>query len=412
MVMRGKRSTREAFICFAAALAVWSYAVTAQAQDTGKLEFRRGMGVSHVMAWAPLEPAPSKSFVFPPFSYPDGAFENELRALRRTGFDFVRFAVDPGPFLQWQGSRRDSLDRMLIGKVRKILACDLSIIVDFHPSDMHPDYLGTKIAAGPDAPLFKEYLRLLTRTAAALDALHSRRVALEIMNEPSPSGAVWRPMLDAAYSTIRKEAPNLLLVLDGGEEGNLQGTVQLDGFGGDPNILFSFHYYRPWQFTHQGLAGHAAQYLTDVPYPAHARPIEQSIEETTATIALANVAPVRKLHAKAAAHETLESYRASYFGRATIKDDFDIMARWAREHAVPMSRIILGEFGAMNNEQRGLATRQAERLRWFSDVREEAEAHGFAWAAWVHSGSVGFSLVKQPEGPELDPAVVSALGLE
>ena len=77
-----------------------------------------------------------------------------------------------------------------------------------------------------------------------------------------------------------------------------------------------------------------------------------------------------------------------------------------------MQRVFLGEFGAMNNEQRGLVTRQGERVHWFSDVREETEAHGFAWAAWVYSGSVGFSLVKDPKSAELDPEITTARGLE
>src|SRR6202011_3996233 len=298
-----------------APVSVFSHVQTAAAQDAVASGFRRGMGMSHVMAWASLEAAPSKGFVFPPFSYPDATFAGELRELRRVGFDFVRFAVDPGPFLQWRDSRRDDLDRMLIGKVRQILASDLSVIVDFHPSDMHLDYLGEKIAAGADAPLFRDYLRLLARAAAALDALQSPRVALEIMNEPPPPARVWRPMLEAAYAAIRKAAPKLLLVLDGGEEGNFEGTTTLDGFRDDPNILFSFHYYRPWQFTHQGLAGMAAQYLTDVPYPARARPIEKSLEATAATIALANLVPSQKLEAKGKAREALESYRASSFDR-------------------------------------------------------------------------------------------------
>jgi hypothetical protein len=88
------------------------------------------------------------------------------------------------------------------------------------------------------------------------------------------------------------------------------------------------------------------------------------------------------------------------------------MARWARNHSVPAHRIILGEFGAMNNAQRGLATRQSERLRWISDVREEAEARSFAWAAWVHSGSIGFSLVECHGSTELDPGTLRALGFE
>lgn len=393
-------------------LAALLFLQTAQAQDVVGSRFRRGIGISHVMAWAPLEPAPSRNFVFPPFSYPEAAFERELKALRRTGFDFVRFAVDPGPFLQWQDSRRDDLDRMLIERVRVILASDLSVIVDFHPSDMHPDYLAGKIAAGADAPLFKDYLRLLARSAALLHDLPSSRVALEIMNEPPPHADAWRPMRDAAYSAVRKVAPALLLVLDGGEEGNLEGTTSLKGYRDDPNILFSFHYYRPWQFTHQGLAGMAAQFLADVPYPAKARPMQESIEATAATIAASALAAPQKLKESATARSALDSYRASAFDRPAIAADFDKMAGWARDHSVPAHRVILGEFGAMNNAQRGIATRQAERLRWLSDVREEAEAHGFAWAAWVHSGSIGFSLVTHDGSAELDPGIVRALGFE
>jgi hypothetical protein len=411
--MTSKRSGRRKFLLGVGVLVAASFwAVAVQAQDVGKGGFRRGMGISHIMAWAPLEPAPSKSFVFPPFSYSEAAFVRELSALRRTGFDFVRFAVDPGPFLQGQDSRRDYLDRMLMDQIRRILASDLSVIVDFHPSDMHPDYLGEKIAAGPDTPMFEAYLRLLARAAALLDGLRSPRVALEIMNEPPPRANVWRPMLERAYSTIRKTAPKLLLVLDGGEQGNLEGTTTLDGFSDDPNILFLFHYYQPWQFTHQGLAGMAAQYLTEVPYPARARPMRESIEATAATIAATNLTASQKLQANVTARNDLESYRASAFDRSTIAKDFDKMAGWARDHLVPAHRVILGEFGAMNNEQRGRATRQSERLRWFFDVREEAEARSFAWAAWVHSGSIGFSLVERDGSAELDPAILRSLGFE
>jgi endoglucanase len=396
----------------AALLAVWLGVPAAQAQDIGQDGFRRGIGVSHVMAWAPIEPAPSKSFVFPPFAYSEAAFTRELKVLHRAGLDFVRFAIDPGPFLYWHDSRRDYLERMLLSQVRLILSCDLSVIVDFHPSDIHPDYLSEKIAAGPETPLFRGYLRLLARTSALLKGLPSSRVALEIMNEPPPRAQVWRPMLDAAYSAIRKEAPKLLLVIDGGEGGNLEGTTTLDGFEDDPNILFSFHYYRPWQFTHQGLVGMAAQYLTDVPYPALGRPMQRSIEATNATIAGAKLSAAPMLQAQATARHDLESYRASAFDRSTIANDFDKMARWAREHSVPALRVMLGEFGAMDNAQRGVATREAERLRWLADVREEAEARGFAWAVWVHSGSIGFSLVTNSGRTELDPGVVRALGLK
>jgi endoglucanase len=411
------RSATALFLLAGVLLTSWllvhaAKAQDAKAQDTTTSPFHRGIGISHIMEWAPVETAFPTRFVYPPFPYPVARFTKELNELHRVGFDFVRFAVDPGPFLQWHGSRRDYLDRMLIARVRQIQSGGLSVIVDFHPSDMNPDYLATQIAAGAETPLFKEYVLLLARTAAALAALNSSQVALEIMNEPPQRAAVWQPMLNAAYAAVRQSAPNLWLVPDGGEQGNLEGTTKLDAFVSDPNVLFSFHYYRPWQFTHQGMAGMAAQYLTDVPYPARARPIEESIEATAATVAGANLAPSEKRQTEVATQHALDSYAASSFGRAAIKHDFDMVASWASEHSVPMRRVILGEFGAMDNEQRGMATHQAERLHWISDVREEAEAHGFVWAVWVYSGSIGFSLVKRPGSPELDPEITKALGLE
>jgi len=406
------RAARNILFSLLAALVMACFVDDAGRAESNQAAFRRGIGISHIMAWAPLEPAPSRNFAFPTFSYPDDAFAHELKALRRTGFDFVRFAVDPGPFLQWQDRRSDDLMQKLIRYVRLILSCDLSVIVDFHPSDMHPDYLGARIAGGADAPLFKAYLDVVTRTATALNDLNSSRIALEIMNEPPMRAQLWRPMRDAAYSAVRKAAPKLPLVMDGGEEGNLEGTIALGTYRDDPNILFSFHYYRPWQFTHQGMGGMAAEYLTDVPYPANARSMQESIAATVATVAAAKLAPPQRSEAQSKARRDLESYRASGFDRRDITADFDKVARWGRDHSIPAHRIIVGEFGAMNNAQRGLATRQSERVRWLSDVREEAEAHGFAWATWVHSGSVGFSLVERAGSAELDPSVLRALGFE
>jgi hypothetical protein len=76
-----------------------------------------------------------------------------------------------------------------------------------------------------------------------------------------------------------------------------------------------------------------------------------------------------------------------------------------------MDRVFLGEFGAIRQAGRLGGLRNAERARWLHDVRAEAEAHGFIWAAWVYRGSGGFSLVGDEEGIELDPAVIEALGL-
>src|SRR5208283_5201867 len=192
-------------------------ATRADSADIGT-SFRRGIGISHAMAWAQFD-RQTRNFAFPPFPNSGNALTaTELQTLRRTGFDFVRLAVDPGPFLQFQGRRRDALDDMLMDCVRRILAAQLSVVVDFHPSDLHPDYTARALTAGLDSPLYQAYLRMLERTAALLDRLHSRKVALEPMNEPPMPANVWQPMLEAAHAAARHGSTNLVLVLEGGQE--------------------------------------------------------------------------------------------------------------------------------------------------------------------------------------------------
>jgi hypothetical protein len=232
------------------------------------------------------------------------------------------------------------------------------------------------------------------------------------MNEPPVSPVRWQPMLEAAHSAIRDRAPHLLLVLDGGDEGSAEGTLALGKFAKDPAVLFSFHYYDPYQFTHQGAPWNAARYLADVPYPALARPLRESLDASAALIAISDLPSSQKSRTILDAQQRLDSYRRSSFARGTIAKSFDRIGRWAQDHRLPPDRIILGEFGARRQDGGLSGVRNDERARWFGDVREEAEAHGFIWSAWVYRGSGGFSLLRHEEGTELDPALIKALGLK
>jgi endoglucanase len=242
--------------------------------------------------------------------------------------------------------------------------------------------------------------------------LQSRDVALEIMNEPPVPPNHWQPMLEAAYKAVRDRAPHLLLVLDGGNEGSTEGmmALALGKFRKDPAALLSFHYYDPYQFTHQGAPWTAARYLADVPYPL-ARSLKDSFDASAASIAASDLPSAQKSLALVDARQRIESYRSSSFDRSTIARHFDRIAHWARNQSVPRDRIILGEFRAGRQNGRLRGARDTERARWIADVREEAEAHEFSWGVWDYRGSGGFSLVRDEDSTELDPAIIEALGL-
>jgi endoglucanase len=411
--MAAMRTSWRAKVPLLAVAAAWACLATCAWPAGAETAFSRGIGMSHVMAWAAIAPGPARQFVFPPFTDVTGTqFASELQTLRRTGFHFVRFAVDPGPFLQFQGERRDRVDRILIDRINLILASGLAVVVDFHPSDMHPDYTAQQLTAGAASPVFQSYLRLVERTARLLGGLHSDKVALELMNEPPLAQAEWQPMLEAAYAAARRGSRDLPLVLEGGHEASAPALMEMNTspFSGDRAVIYSFHYYDPYQFTHQGASWNPARYLADVPYPARVRPLDDGLRATAALIAAADLPAPKGALAYQDAQARLEDYRASGFDGRTITADFARVARWARLRGIPADHILLGEFGANQTALQLSGIRAAERAQWFHDVSQAAQNNGFGWAAWAYRGG-GFALAQSETADDIEPRIAAALGL-
>jgi endoglucanase len=220
-------------------------------------------------------------------------------------------------------------------------------------------------------------------------------------------------MLEAAYAAARSHSANLLLVLEGGDEASASAltAMRTTSFAEDPAVLFSFHYYDPYQFTHQGASWNAARYLADVPYPARTRSLDDSLTATAALIAQSDISEPQKSLAYQDAQARLEDYRASGFDADTIANEFAQIARWAHSRGIPDNRILLGEFGARETALQLVGPRAAERAQWFHDVRMAAEANGFGWAAWAYRGGGGFALAPSDASNEIEPDIAQALGL-
>jgi len=108
----------------------------------------------------------------------------------------------------------------------------------------------------------------------------------------------------------------------------------------DEHLIITFHYYLPFQFTHQG-----AEWV-DGSGPWLGTSWDVTDEQKVA-----------------------------------VTSNFDLVADWAKRHG--NIRILLGEFGAYSKAP------QDSRVRWTTFVREQAEAHGFAWAYWEFGAGFG-----------------------
>lgn len=85
---------------------------------------------------------------------------------------------------------------------------------------------------------------------------------------------------------------------------------------------------------------------------------------------------------------------------------------WAEANGIPTERLFMGEFGviAMSPDGR-MGAFDADRLRYISTLRIEAEKHGIPWAIWEYSNPFGMTVI-EPVGPAVpDLKLLDALGL-
>jgi endoglucanase len=381
------------------------------------LRLSRGINVHHVVSWPDHVGKNPVQYRWP--AYAGLRFDTApetLQTLKRLGFDFIRFGVDPGIFLANE-SRRAELMKTLVSRVRPFLSAGLNIVFDLHPTKDNPAYMPDRflIAGSPD---FAKYVTFVRDMAATVNGLPQNRVALEMLNEPPMAGAAgirtWQQMLETLHASARAAAPRLPLVMTGCDFGGLEELMKLDvsPFRGS-NVLYTFHYYDPHIFTHQGIdtPTDLAHYVRNLRWPP--RPSEQDAVKSIAAAGIDGHATLDG-HVRARIKHSLDYQTMVYFRKANgperIASDFKKLADWARSRNIDASRIFMGEFGARRPETDSPSLR-ADRIVWVQTTRKASEANGFGWSYWDLKGGGNWNLLADGTRTDFDPNMTRALGL-
>jgi endoglucanase len=361
------RALRILFFCLGAGPVLALSALHAQATP---IEVRR-LSTSRSGSLGRADEASGAGIAWPPYkNTPRPRSAAELEALHRAGFDTVRLPVDPAPFMVFQGTRREAVYEMLFDAIERIERAGLKTIVDLHPNSRHPVWGQNAVVAGLESPTFVAFSNAVGDMARQLSIFDAEDVALELINEPRP-----QPL-------------------------------------GDNNLIYTFHHYEPFTFTHQGakFIPWPDKYLDGVPWPASARPIDEPmalLDENMERVA--DLDFVSRQMAAAGARNNLKKFYASEAGPELIEERFATIAGWTQQHGIPVSRIFLGEFGVLRREPNTPGARCEDRMRWLADVRRTAEHHGFSWSYFNYDGPV--AIVVDDSKRQLDPAVPASLGL-
>lgn len=414
------RAARLATLCLALLAALPAAAVPT---------LKRGINFEVWQTWTARD-----AFLAPEFdraNFPDwmGRLDDrQLTNLKAEGFDFVRLNFDAAALL-WAGDDgAGPLIERVVAATQRLQTLGFTVIVDMHllPVDEErPDGLQDVLGTDGHAPLlWDRYLGLVTRLAGRLASLPPDRTLLEPINEPNQDWGSylaltdrWPEQLAALRSAARASAPTLTLVLTGGRSGLVDGLTRLDPtpFAGDPNIIWTFHYYEPMAVSHAGRpwVDDPGRYLTHLPYPAarlDKATGKRLLREATDRITKSVADPKRQKELKAGLAEALADYRATKAGPTTIAVDFKRVSDWAAGNDIPADRLLLGEFGIFQD-----GADPASRIALIEATRAAAEERGFAWAVYsagLTSARRGFSVIGDNKTLALEPEMKRALGLE
>ncbi len=340
--------------------------------------------------------ADAPRYVWPPFASEKYRLETEdLTRVRTLGFDFIRLTVDPGLWIAQGEERARQLEKLYARVVETILAAGLDVVFDLAPVDNHPDFTPARLTANSEG--LDGYADIVARAARLLSKYPQERVALELFNEPPLQGSAgearWAAMQWRLHACARAGAPDLALVLSAAHWGDFAALTRLDpGPYRASNVLYTFHYYAPHLFTHQGSKTGPTSYVSGLSWPltrAAAELAQADAEQAAAGDTALDVDTRAQMREQVA--QTFAGEGARAHDETVVARDFDAVQAWAQTHGVAPQRVLMGEFGCV------LASRGrpigATRLAWLGCVRRAAEARGFGWAYWAFKGYGGMELV-------------------
>lgn len=320
----------------------------------------------------------------------------ELRDLRAAGFDHVRLPIDPVA-LGWSPERGPGMRdmRKLRTAIAAVLAADLDVIVDMHPEPG----IQQPIIEGAYAD---EFVALWSWLAMQLRKTPSNRVALELLNEPQYNGfggAIrWSWYQKRLLQAVRAVLPRHQVVVSGRQTGSLEGLLELSPLD-DPNLIYSFHFYLPGIFTHQG-----ADWMRNVPWTTAGHWYSVRYPARLAMLWLPHMDGIGD---RKRGREEIFQYFVANWNRKEIAAQWQPLVEWARKY--PGARIRLGEFGVIRD-----GVDPSSRYLWISDARSLAEANGWGWTLWDYGANFGITTRSNDNGTPrgvLESQALSALGL-
>lgn len=308
----------------------------------------------------------SKDKRFADFMKPAEAAKREkmFADIAKAGFKTVRIPICFSAWMElkqpYNWENQEGL-KMADSFVKWALANNLNVIIDLHHTEFDNSI--------PEAAQAERIVNLWLRIAERYKNTDPEKVFFELRNEPHDVTAEgWRWQANEIIKVVRPIAPKHTLIVgfhDWNSRSALVESKPLD----DKNIIYTFHYYDPFIFTHQGASWSDAGLanLKNVPFPY----------SKDQPIVMPNPAPTDWVKNQIKSYEK-DSKNEKIFGDLKTAKD------WSTKNNVP---VFVGEFGSFDKN-----TTIEDRCRHAETVYSALGKLKIPNAWWEWDG--GFSMFK------------------
>jgi len=379
--MRSRRILKQMAALLAVALAL-PLAGTSLAQQPDQLAFTRAEHLQHginTSIWFAQSPGNYSVERLRTFTTQD-----DLALIKRLGFDHIRLSIDPVPLIE--AFRAEPAPGPFVEQLDSVVkfanAHGLAVIIDIHPESQYK----ATLFQGEDGV---QHFAALWRTLAAHYAhTDPNLVFFEIMNEPEQSDPYrWQGIENFVAHQIRQVAPEHTIIASAAHWDGLDDLLQIQPLGLQ-NVIYTFHDYEPFPFTHQGATwtDPRVEPLRDVPYPSSPEAVAKNLAQEPTLDGRFFIAQYGQ--------DRWDAHRVD----ATIK----FASLWSEQYHVP---VYCGEFGVYIP-----VSNPTMRAQWIHDMRVAFEHYHVGWAMWDYQTS--FGVVAKKDGKAVpNELVVKALGL-
>ncbi len=218
----------------------------------------------------------------------------------------------------------------------------------------------------------------------------SKLIYYEVLNEPHGiNDNLWNDIQQKVIDAIRS-VDSVHTIIVGPASWNSYNNLHLMPQYADTNLIYTFHFYDPFVFTHQGASWVEPSMvsLSGVPFPYISSRMPDCPPDLQGTWI----------------NDALNNYpNEGTIG--AVREKIDIAAQFKNDRNV---KIFCGEFGVYM-----LNSPPTDRVFWYQIVRSYFEDKGIPWTAWDYQG--GFGLFKKNSNElfdyDLNIDLLQALGL-